>query len=424
MINRNLLISLFTIAWTPSLMAAEQQYQMRGYLFARLTSYTEETSKNYGQQTRGQLEQSALFTSSFSAMNQLRWSSNSLNEDLSRNSNLPKKETYEVYLGENFLKYKGGNWVAQLGYQEVVWGEAFGFNYADLISPKDQRETLYSDAGDARRPLLLLNTKTFFNVGELSGSLQLLYSPEPRFSKTLPIEIYAGNLFPNITFNVSKQRTPTLFKKTDFGGKASMSYAGLDLSVFGFSYLDREAHYVLESANLTTINVREEHTKIKSTGIALAKTIGDFVFRTDVVLTKDKMVNYLENNQLKFYPTDFFNMVVSIDSPTYNNYSGVLIFANSTVKDILPSSFREKNEKYIIGKLTKDLGSDRTFEFSYTHELEHTGRSVQTFLNWPINSSTDLKFGGQFYSGDEPSNLNKFKNVSSIFFSLKNYFQL
>jgi len=422
LIRKKCLLIFLTLLLTSHAKADSTQYQMRGYLFARLSHYTED-AKNYGQQTRGQLEQTAAFTSSFSAMNQLRWNANSINADLSK-TNLSKKESFEVYLGENFLKYKSEHWVAQLGYQEVVWGEAFGFNYADVISPKDLRETLYSDADIARRPLLLANLKTLFSIGDLTGSLQFLYSPEPRFSKTLPIEVYAGEIVPNITFNVTKQKTPKLFSETEFGGKASLSYAGLDLSLFGFSYLDRDPHYVLDSATLTTINVHEEHNKVKSTGAALSKTIGDFVFRTDVVLTKDKMVNYIDGNLLRFYPTDFFNYVVSIDSPTYNDYSGVLIFASSTIKEILPLSFREKNEKYLIGKLTKNLGADKTFELSYTHELEHTGRTVQSFINWPINSTTDLKLGGQFYSGNEESNLNKYKNISSVFFSLKNYFQL
>ena len=78
----------------------------------------------------------------------------------------------------------------------------------------------------------------------------------------------------------------------------------------------------------------------------------------------------------------------------------------------------------MIAKINKDFGSDKSWEFSYTHEFEHTGHSIQTYLNWPINSTTDLKLGGQFYFGDETSNLNKFKNISSVFCSLKNYFQL
>ncbi len=423
MIKRSHLLSLLIIFAATPAMAQTSQYQMRGYLFARLTSYTQEASRNYGQQTRGQIEQTGQLSTGLSALNQLRWSSNSINADLSR-ANTPKKETFEVYLGENFLKYKSEHWVAQLGYQEVVWGEAFGFNYADLISPKDLRETLYSDADIARRPLLLANVKTFFSLGDLSGSLQLLYSPEPRFSQTLPLEIYAEHLFPSTTFNVTREKTPQLFKEQEFGGRASLSYAGLDFSVFGFSYLDRDPHYVLNTATLSSINVHEVHNKVQSTGLALAKTLGDFVFRTDAVFTKNKMVNTFQNNTLGFYSTDFFNYVLSLDSPTYNDYSGVLIFADSTMKEVAPLSFRNKSEKYAIAKLTKTLGSDKTIELAYTHELEHTGRSLQTFLNWPVSSTTDLKFGAQLYSGETESNLKKYKNISSLFFSLKNYFQL
>ncbi|MBY0414879.1 MAG: hypothetical protein K2Q18_11970, partial [Bdellovibrionales bacterium] len=142
--------------------AASSRYQMRGYLSTRLSNYTSSNkNKNYGQQTRAQFEQTTQFTSNIFALNQLRWTSNSVAEDLSTKSSLSKKDNFNTYLGENYLKFKSPKYVIQVGYQEVVWGEAFGFNYADIINPKDGRETLFSEAGDARYPLLLANAKTF-----------------------------------------------------------------------------------------------------------------------------------------------------------------------------------------------------------------------------------------------------------------------
>jgi hypothetical protein len=400
-------------------------YQARGYLFGRLSTYTDPAPKDYGQQTRVQFAQSMDFSKNFSALSQLRWTSNSLSTDLNTKQQvLAKKETFEIFLGENYFKYKAENWVAQIGYQEVVWGEAFGFNYADIISPKDQRETLYSDAADARLPLLLFNEKTFFSIGDLSGSLQLLFSPEPRFSKTLPIELYTGKLLTNFTINVNKEKTPALFKNKEYGGKLAGSYGGYDVSAFSFTYLDRSPHYVFESATINTLTIKENHNKISSQGMSLAKSVYDFVFRTDLVLTNNKMINYVDSGILKTLTTSQFEALVSLDSPTFHDYSGVLIFAQSNLKDIMMNSFREKQEQYIIGKLSKNLGEDRTFEFSYTHEFAHSGHSLQSFINWPVNSTNDIKLGGQFYFGDEQSNLNKYKKISSIFISLKNYFQL
>lgn len=404
--------------------AAPSRYQLRGYLSARVSSYTSDTSRNYGQLTRGQFEQSTQFTKNFIAINQLRWTSNSIASDVSRDHQASKKETFNVYLGENYLKYKSSNFVVQAGYQEVVWGEAFGFNYADIIGPKDARETLYSEVSDARLPLLLLNVKTFFSSGDLSGSLQLLASPEPRFSKMLPIEVYAGSLLPDMTIDLDKEGTPKMFDTTEYGGKLALSYAGLDMSAFTYSYLSRDPHYTLTGFTPTSLSVKEEHTKVQSYGLSFAKTFFDFVFRTDIVQTKDRMVNYIaDGGLLQSYASTSLDTLISVDTPTYGGYSGVFIFAKSSLGDYVENSFRQKDEQYAIAKFAKDLGEDKSAELSYTHEFKLKGHSVQTALIWPINSTTDIKIGGQFYFGDELSNLNKFKNVSSVFFSLKNYFQ-
>lgn len=408
--------------------AQRWDYQTRGHLFARINSYKEKTVSNFGQQTRLHFEQSLNVGKNFSALNQVRSSSNSLNLDLSNaaqpSESTQKKESFETYLGENYLKYKSENWVTLLGYQEVVWGEAFGLNYADIIGPKDHRETLYSDASDARLPLLMFNGKSFFSIGNFSGSLQFIFSPEPRFSKTLPLTLFASNQFSNMTLKVNKEKTPELFKKTEIGGRFAGSYAGLDFSVFTFSYFDRDPHYKIANLTSTTINFDEVHNKISSTGISLAKTFSDFVFRMDLVLNTDKNINYIQVNQLKSFSTNAMNTVISLDTPNYQDYSGVLVFAQSSINDYLPYSFRDKKEQFLIGKISKNLGNDRNLEFSYTRELAQSGYSMQSFITWPINSTTDLKFGGQYYHGNESSMLNKYKNISSLFFSLKNYFQL
>ena len=403
---------------------ADWRYNTRGYLAAKLTSYTGQNTNTVGQMTRAEYEQTTEFSKNLVALNQLRWTSNTFDTDLSVRSTPTRKDNFQAYLGENYFKYKSENWVAQIGYQEIVWGEAFGFNYADIINPKDQRMTFFSDAPDARIPLLLFNGKYFFSSGGLTGSIQLLVSPQPRFSRSLPVDFYLGATLPQTSITTTKENSPKIFKKNEIGGKISASYNGYDASLFTYSYLDRDPHYELDSATLTTVALNEKHTPIKSTGVSFAKTIYEYVFRTDIVYTQDKTINFINNSLLDSYPTNTLNTLISLDSPTYNDYSGVFIFARSTLSVINADSFRDKQEQYLIGKITKNLGYDRTLEFSYIHELEHSGHSIQTFLNWPITSSTDIKIGGEFYFGDDNSNLKKLKNINSVFFSLKNYFQL
>lgn len=396
----------------------------RGFLFAKLSSYTSEESENYGQLTRAQIEQSAEVTQNLHVLNQLRWTSNSLMSDLSQKSPVNKKDNFSVYLGENFIKYKSENWIAQFGYQEVVWGEAYGFNYADIINPKDLRQTFFNDAGESRLPLLLFNGKYFFSEGDFSGSMQFLYSPEPRFSKTLPVELFVGDFLPQPHLTVIKEKTPKLFESSDIGGKLGASYSGFDFSLFYFSYLEREPHYIMNSASLTDVTINEKHSKVNSSGLSVAKTIYDFVLRSDIVYTQDKPYNYLLNSELKTFSSDSLNALISLDTPTYNDFSGVLVLARSHLVDILPLSFRQQNEQYMVGKITKKFASEKTLDLIYVHEFDHAGHSVQTSFNWPINSSTDLKLGGEFYFGENSSNLKKYQKINSLFFSLKNFIQL
>lgn len=397
----------------------------RGNIAAKVISYTDSTVPNYGQQTKAELEQSTVIKNNVKLFNQLRWLNNSINSDLSTKSTPVKKDSYEVYLGENYVSYKTDGLITQIGYQEVVWGESFGFNYADLINPKDKREVLLTDAASARLPLLMVNAKKLFTINsDYSGSLQLIYSPEPRFSKNLPIDFYIGSQFPQAHFHIIKEKSPQFFTESEFGGKMALSFYGFDTSLGFFSYLDRDPTFTLESMTATNITLKEIHQKNTSYLFSLSKTISDFVFRSDFVITQDKKINYIENNSLKSFDTTMTNFLISLDTPTYNNFSGVIIYAESDINTFKLGSFRKQNERYSILKITRQFENEKNLEMSYTHEFESTGHSLMTVFNWPITSNTELRAGGQISSGENESNLNKFKKINSIFFSIKNYFTL
>ena len=397
----------------------------RGNISAKLSSYQDPNVTNYGQQTKAELEQSITFSEESTLLNQLRWLNNSLITDISSKSTPSRQDAYEVYLGENYLKYKGTGFILQVGYQEVVWGESFGFNYADIINPKDRRETILTDANNARLPLLLLNLKKLFTLeNNGSGSIQFLYCPEPRFSRTLPIELFIGDQFTQNHFSVIKEKSPAIFKNSEMGGKLALSMYGIDAALFYYSYLDREPSYLLSSANATDLNLKEVHNQVSSSGFSLSKVISDFVLRSDIVLTKDKTINYLSNLNLNYFKTSQSNFLISIDSPNYNNFSGALIFAESHLDEYRPIGTRKQNEYYSILKITKQFDGDKNIELAYTHEYATTGHLIQAFYNLPINNTTELRLGGQSSFGESSSNLNKLKRINSVFFSLKNYFQI
>ncbi|MBC7429763.1 MAG: hypothetical protein H7336_14195 [Bacteriovorax sp.] len=402
--------------------ASAVDYSVRGYLSAKAGHYTNnKTNENSGQNHRAQFEQESRISPELIFVNQVRWSYSSLYTDLSTTPPTDQKDTHKIYLGDNYVKYKASSWVLQTGYQEVAWGEAFGFNYADIVNPKDMKATFYSDYSDSRLPLFLVNYKYFFT----DGSLQLIYSPESKFSDTLPVNLFAKNVLPQTAITTLKEHSPDFFKEKEYGGKLSKSFLGIDASAFYFNYLDRDASYDLRNASLTSVTLAENHSRVNTTGISLASTLFDnYVFRADVVYTKNKRINSIDGFTLISTPVNLMNYLVSIDTPTYNKFSAVFIFASSQLSEELPQAFREKSESFSIAKLSYDFGEEKIFDLSYTHQFTNTGHGVQSLLTWPVTNSLDLRVGAEIYWGDETSQLYKIKNVSNVFFGIKNYFQL
>lgn len=394
---------------------------VRGYLSAKGNYYTRDTEENLGARARAQLEQETKFDSDFTLVNQLRFTYSSLYTDMSKNLSVDSKDTREFYLGDNYLKYKSASWVLQTGYQDIGWGEAFGFNYADIVNPKDLRETFYTDYADSKLPLFLMNFKYFFE----NGSMQLIYSPEPRFSRALPIDLFTEGVLPQSNIKSHAKKTPDFFKEHEWGGKLATSFWGIDASVFYFSYLDRDAGLRIRSATLTSIELDEVHLKVKTTGVSLAGILYDnFVFRTDVAYTQDKLINSVQGTFLLNTLVDVTNVVFSLDTPTYSDFSGLFVLANSRLSIDIPNAFRQQNQTFSIAKIAYNLGSEKTIDLSYTHEWNKNGHALQGLFFWPVSSTTELRIGAENYWGDKSSQLSKIKNISSVFLGIKNYFQL
>lgn len=417
--KKQIILASFILA--PSLQKASADTKVRGSITAKASQYSEELKEKYGQHHKAQLGQETKFTPSVNLVNQLRWEYSTLSSDITGVPPADKTDKEEFYLGENFLKYQSDSWVMQTGYQEVAWGEAFGLNYADIVNPKNMKETFYSRYSDSRIPIFMLNYKYFLE----NGSFQVLYSPEPKFSKMLPHEVFTKQYFGTTKITIKKEAEPGFFDENDVGAKLSQSLWGVDGSLYYFSYLDREPHYTLTSATLTSIALQEEHNRINTTGISLAKTLyDDFVLRSDLVYTQDKFINYRSGNSLLKVKSNLTNFLVSLDTPTYNKFSALFVFAVSRLDKAPDGIFREQVQNYSIAKLTYDIGDERSFDLSYTHEFNKDGHSLQGQLLWPINSSFEFSVGGEFYWGRATSSLSTFKNLSNVFFSLKNYFQI
>jgi hypothetical protein len=396
----------------------------RGFFKAKIKTYTNDVNNLNGQNYQFEIENNLKLNETYSFKNQVRALSSTLSDDVTTKYKASYKDRFRLSLGENYFKLNSDKFVLQAGYQEVIWGEAFGLNYADFITPKDLRETVYSDVSETRLPLLLINSKYFFNLGQYSGSLQVLFSPEPRFNKQLPLDLFIGDLFPINNIELIEEDKKQIFNESEYGGKFSLSIEGHDLSVFAYNYFDRSAYYTINTLNASTLSLKENHAPIQSIGLSYAKTISEFVFRSDIVKTQDKVINYYSNQQLFNDTSDVYDILLSLDSPTYNNYSGLIVFGVSSLTNTNQRFIRDQKEQYIITKISKTFENEKSLDLSFTREFSSGGNAVQTQFNIPLSNTLEFKLGGEFYFGADNSNLNHLKNMNNIYFSLKNFLQI
>lgn len=394
-----------------------------GTINAKLLGYTEDVNQAVGENIKINVELKSVFSEQWSMKNQLRTLATSLSSNLTSKTTIDSKDQFEVFEGDNYLQYKNDWTITQLGYQTVIWGESFGFNYADMINPKDLRETMYSDIADARRPLFLVNSKILLNGESINGSLQLLFSPQPKFDKNLPLEMFTAKALPQYTFIISSDHSKAFFEEKEYGAKLSLSFKGFDSSIFYFDHLDRNAFYEVTNINGSNLYLSENHSRTKSIGASVAHSFYDFTTRADIVFNQDKKYNYLQNNLLKNGISSETNAVLSVDTPTYNDYSFAIVYAQSSLLDEFPNAFRAQKDQFGILKITKTLSNEKNLEMSVTRDLSNSAYAIQSIFSAPLSNLTEIKIGAETYMGDDQSEMSKLKKISNVFISLKNYIQ-
>ncbi len=395
------------------------EYKISGQLENRLINYTQNTSSNLGYLNFFQFEQKSKISSEILFFNQMRAKATSFNQDVNE-FQIKKNSNFQTYLGENYFRYQSGNSNLQIGYQEIVWGEAFGFNYADIINPKDNRFTHYNDQGISRLPIFLLNYKYFFE----NSSLQLIYGPRPEFSKTIPLHLFLPKSLSNFNIITESESKPQFFKESEYGLKYSTSFSGIDMSLSYFDYLDRNPFYKIKNLTGSNLTLTENHRRTKSTTFSFAKTLFDYVIRMDFVYSTSKTFNTLNGTSLNDYQSNTKDILLGFDTPSFDNYTLFFIWAHKSLDKIVANSLSPNQSDAVVIKLNKTLEAEKSLELSYTREIKEKANGIQALINFPVNNNTELKLGSEFYFGPDSSQYNKLKKINSVFIDIKNYFQI
>lgn len=210
-----------------------------------------------------------------------------------------REESTEAVPRDFYTQFTARGFSLAVGYQQVVWGEAFGFFFSDIINAKDLREAGFLglfDLADFRDSAPIVNARLIRE----SWSLQAVWLPWSAKDR-LPAEDSPYN--PLTAFR-SKTPTPLAIdrgdikqdKHGDYGARLSIQLGDYDFSFYGFSYLDRTPYLIFQDTTTSppTLHFAAGQKRIFTTGTTATVSAGDWLWRLEVLNTPNLVRNRLD----------------------------------------------------------------------------------------------------------------------------------
>jgi hypothetical protein len=328
-----------------------------------------------------------------------------------------------------YLQYKNDNLFLRLGNQQVVWGEAFGFFYSDIINPKDYRYGLFGDFSQIRLQTPMANAK--FVLSDFS--IQGVVIPKPYFN-LLPSP---GNDFaptnlastPGTSLDIKRQTSlPLSAKNTEAGVRASYLLGRLDLSAFYFYYYDRDPWYVIspDSQLPSNLVLEEQHSRVQSFGLTATDELEGFVFRLEALTTRNRTlpvsVSTPFGSTLGTAKFDDYIYVIGLDIPTLESFN--LGFQWS--QDILSGNdtaglFREKTISLASFRLQRSLFSNQSAELLYVYSVLDAGQRMEINYLIPLSGKIETRLGIDVLGGPPSSAFGSTYQATRAFILFKYY---
>lgn len=327
------------------------------------------------------------------------------------------KESVELELRDTYLHLSEGGFSARLGIQTVVWGETFGFFYADVVNPKDLRESVLTglaDQADLRKPVPMANLQW---LGE-NSSFQAIYVMGPASHK-IPDEgspffpLKSPGALPLSLVDKTKESRPD----GDWGARIGHNFGNLDMSVFWFDHRDRMPFYELD-----VFNVNSRLKRTRAVGLTGTWQWGEHLFRLEEVSFSKRRFNTVERNVIENFDADNHIAVLGWDLPPANDWR----FGTQFSMDLIDANHtpwrRKKSESLVSARLSKEWSKGHTVQLISAYNTNDRS-SLTTFkASCALSSSLEFLFGLESMQGKRASQFGSINEGSRVMLGLRGTF--
>ena len=226
----------------------------------------------------------------------------------------------DIELRDTYLDCSIGNLDLRVGKQQIVWGEAVGLFFADVVNPKDLREFILPDLDQIRIPVWAADIEYYIG----NNHIELVWIPILEFNKTgvsgSEFEFYTPSAPGSALIHYESEKEPSNdLKNGECGIRLSRLMAGWDLSVFyfyGYDYSPTPFRTIGidPSTFQTTFTVKPEYKRLNIFALTFAKEVEGVIFKGEFIYNGGK---YFQVNDLTdtdgVIKRDFLDYLIGVD---------------------------------------------------------------------------------------------------------------
>lgn len=330
----------------------------------------------------------------------------------------------ELTIRDAYLDISAPKVNIRLGNQQIVWGEALGQFFADVVTPKDLREFFLPSFEFVRIPIWALDLRYNFLPG---WSLEAVLSPDMSVDKLAPQGADFAFFVPPPPPGLNQLILPDDKPQTDFkhwNGGLRFTYLvkGWDLAWFYYTSPDHvptlfKTVAANPSGGAPILVLNPEHKRVQHFAATFSKSLGDSaVLRGEFVYTlgryfnaKDILVNQgVVRRDLFRYVLGFDYTFFGFDMNAEFQQQAILGSSRDVADDMVDTWIFLRFER---GFLNEKLSAELIFIVG----LEAGDTELSPRIHYKVTPSITLTWGTDVFSGPQDTLYGEFDRSDRVF---------
>lgn len=331
--------------------------------------------------------------------------------------NVASDQQDDAELRETYIDYSNGPFDLRLGKQQIVWGEAVGLFFADVVNAKDLRESVLPDFDMIRIP----QWGTDLEYSKQNFHAEFVWLPILEFNKfgVTGSEFAFPYPVPENTSYVAQDpnKPKDSFRNSELGCRLSYFIKGWDISTF-YMYTWDKSPVMYRSIESGVYYFLPRYKRLNIVGTTFSKEIKDIVLKGEFVFNRKGHFSIIDDTDKDGIKNkDFIDYLLGMDYTFFDKIDTNIQFMQRIIFDYDKRLLNEDEIRNSVSfRLTEGfLNNNLELEFLIIASLMEKDFLYRPKITYNFYNNWKLRLGLDIFQGESSGVFGKFEKKSRIY---------